>query len=239
MTAATVELLGSDASVPATIVAPTNPPWGAIIVVQEAFGVDDHIVDVCQRFAAAGCLAIAPQLFHRDGVNALPHDIERVQPHLARLSVTGIDADIVAAREYLAVQGFSAGATGIVGFCMGGSVALFEAAEHRFGAAVTFYGGGLATGRFGFPPLIDVAPRLQSPWLGVFGDLDPSIPVDHVELLRSAAATAQVPTSIVRYAHAGHAFHCDARPDRYHEPSAKDAWTKTIDWFARYLEPAA
>jgi carboxymethylenebutenolidase len=69
----------------------------------------------------------------------------------------------------------------------------------------------------------------------LYGDLDPSIPVDEVEALRVAAAAAQVPTMVVRYAEAGHGFHCDGRPDAYHEGAAKDAWTKTLDWFARYL----
>jgi len=210
-------------------------------VVQEAFGVDDHIVDVCGRFAALGYLAVAPHLFHRDGVNALPHDLAIVRRYMDNLTADGVIADITEAREYLISQGFSTQQIGIVGFCMGGSVTLVSAVKLSFGAAVTFYGGGLAEGRFGFPPLLDIAAELGCPWLGLFGDLDAGIPVDQVEALRSAAAKSSSPTSVVRYAEAGHAFHCDARPDRYHEASARDAWQKAVDWFDRYLEqrPAA
>jgi carboxymethylenebutenolidase len=84
-------------------------------------------------------------------------------------------------------------------------------------------------------PLVELAPGLQTPWLGLFGDEDQGIPVDQVEALRTAVATAPVPTEIVRYPAAGHGFHCDARPDSYHEASAQDAWGRTLDWFERYL----
>ena len=125
--------------------------------------------------------------------------------------------------------------TGIVGFCMGGSITCAVAAEDAYGAAVTYYGSGVHKGRFGFAPLAELAPHLGSPWLGLYGDLDPGIPIEQVEDLRSAAATAPVPTAVVRYAEAGHGFHCDARPASYHEQSAKDAWVRTLDWFERYL----
>jgi carboxymethylenebutenolidase len=100
---------------------------------------------------------------------------------------------------------------------------------------VTFYGGGVAEGRFGMPPLVELAPGLETPWLGLFGDEDQGIPIDQVETLRQAAATAPVPTEIVRYQGAGHGFHCDARPDSYHQASAEDGWRRTLEWFGRYL----
>jgi carboxymethylenebutenolidase len=228
-------LPGPDGPVPADEVIPDEPVRGAVIVLQEAFGVNDHIVDVCRRFAAVGYRSIAPHLFHRDGVNALPYDVELALPHMANLTADGIRADLTAAREHLAGQGLSLSLTGIVGFCMGGSVTCAVAAEDAYGAAVTFYGSGMHKGRFGFRPLVELAPQLRAPWLGLYGDLDPGIPVDQVEDLRSAAATAHVPTAIVRYAKAGHGFHCDARPANYHEASAKDAWMRTLDWLERYL----
>ena len=79
------------------------------------------------------------------------------------------------------------------------------------GAAVTFYGGGVTEGRFGFPPLVEEATRLGAPWLGLYGDLDQGIPVDDVEQLREAAAGSGQTTGIVRYPEAGHGFHCDQR----------------------------
>ena len=79
--------------------------------------------------------------------------------------------------------------------------------------------------------MLDLAPGLQTPWLGLFGDQDQGIPVVDVERLREAVAAAGVPTEIVRYPGAGHGFHCDARPEAYHEPSAGDAWARTLAWF--------
>ncbi len=233
----TLSLPGPDGPVPAAEVIPGGAVRGAVVVLQEAFGVNDHIVDVCERFAAVGYRAVAPQLFHRDGVNTLPYAIEVALPHMANLTADGIRADLAAVREHLASDGLPLSLTGIVGFCMGGSITCAIAAEDAYGAAVTFYGSGMHKGRFGFRSLVELAPLLRSPWLGLYGDLDPGIPIDQVEDLRSAAATAHVPTAIVRYAEGGHGFHCDARPANYHEASAKDAWVRTLDWLDRYLAP--
>ncbi|MHB8341157.1 MAG: dienelactone hydrolase family protein, partial [Mycobacteriales bacterium] len=131
---------------------------------------------------------------------------------------------------HLAAAGFGPQRTCIVGFCMGGTVSFLAAARYQLGAAVTFYGGGVSAGRFGLPSLVDMAPGLKTPWLGLYGDLDQGIPVEQVESLRDAIAKAPVPTEIVRYPEAGHGFHCDAR-DSYHQPSAGDAWQRTLDWF--------
>jgi carboxymethylenebutenolidase len=232
-----LQLQGPDGPVPADEVIPDGPVRGAVIVLQEAFGVNDHIVDVCRRFATVGYRAVAPHLFHRDGVTALPYDIELALPHMANLTADGIRDDLAAVREHLAAQELTLSLTGIVGFCMGGSITCAVAAEHAYGAAVTFYGSGMHKGRFGFRPLVELAPLLRSPWLGLYGDLDPGIPIDQVEDLRSAAATAHVPTAVVRYAEGGHGFHCDARPANYHKASATDAWGRTLDWLGRYLAP--
>jgi carboxymethylenebutenolidase len=211
---------------------------GAVVVVQEAFGVNDHIADVARRFAAEGYHAVAPQLFHRDGVNEISYDdLPTAKAHMANFTPEGIREDIGATLKHLAFQGFAAPSIGIVGFCMGGSISLVAACDHALGAAVTFYGGGIVEGRFGFPGLASLAPTLRTPWLGLFGDHDQTIPSEQVELLRGEAAKSSVPTNIVRYAEAGHGFHCDARPAAYHEASAKDAWVKTLDWLTRYLSP--
>ena len=92
-----------------------------------------------------------------------------------------------------------------------------------------------ATGRFPqFPPLIDEVPALAVPWLGLFGDLDESIPVDDVEILRAALEATAVDTEVVRYGDADHGFHCDQRPS-YHQAAAHDAWARTLAWFAAHL----
>jgi carboxymethylenebutenolidase len=224
---------------PLSIRHPAENTVGGVVVVQEAFGVTDHIEDVCQRLADAGWLAVAPHMFHRTGDPVLGHsDFEAVRPHMGALTAEGIHADVDAALAYIEGAGFPAEAAGIVGFCMGGSVALATAAHRQLGGAVTFYGGGVSQGRFGFPPLMELAPQLRTPWLGLFGDLDQSIPVEDVEALRAAAATAPVPTEVVRYAEAGHGFNRDGS-DAHHPESAVDAWQSMLDWFARYLTTGA
>ena len=220
---------------PLTVVEPTSAPAHAVVVVQEAFGVNDHIADITARFAAAGYLAVAPHLFHRQGDPTFGYDeLDQVMPVMQQLTSEGILADVDAALSRISSAGIAPAATGIVGFCMGGTVALVTAARRDVGAAVTFYGGGVAAGRFGFPPLVDVAPQLGAPWLGLYGDLDQGIPVADVERLRDAAATSGQPTEVVRYPDAGHGFHCDARAS-YHEPSAHDAWQRTLAWFGEHL----
>jgi carboxymethylenebutenolidase len=220
---------------PLSINEPGSTPQAGVVVIQEAFGVNDHIEDICARVAKEGYLAVAPHLFHRTGDPKLGYgDFGEVMPHMKALTQEGILADVDAALSHLAGQGIPASRVGIVGFCMGGTVSLIVDAERQLGAAVTFYGGGVREGRFGFPALVDVAPKIQAPWLGLFGDLDQGIPVDDVEALRAAAATSGQPSEVVRYPDAGHGFNCDRR-DSYHEPSATDAWRRTLDWFASYL----
>jgi carboxymethylenebutenolidase len=209
---------------------------GAVIVLQEAFGVNDHIEDVTRRFAHAGYRAVAPHLFHRSGDPVLDYgNFEKILPHMQALTEAGLLEDLDLTLAHLHDAGFAAPRVGVVGFCMGGSVTFLAAARRALGAAVTYYGGGVAEGRFGMPSLVEMAPGLMTPWLGLYGDEDQGIPVDQVEALRAASATASVPTDIVRYPDAGHGFHCDARADSHHEPSAADAWRRTLDWFGHHL----
>lgn len=216
-----------------------GPPKGGVVVVQEAFGVNDHIEDVCRRFADEGWLAVAPHLFHRTGDPKLGYgDMSQVMPHMQQLTVEGVLDDMDAALTYLAEAGVPADRIGVVGFCMGGTVTLITGARRDVGATVTFYGGGVKEGRFGFPPLVEEATRLRAPWLGLYGDLDQGIPAPDVEELRGAAASSSAPTEIFRYPDAGHGFHCDQR-ESYHAPSARDAWQRTQAWFDRHLLPAA
>ena len=225
----TLSVTGADGPVPIYEAAPDGPPRGGVVVVQEAFGVNDHIEDVTRRFAAEGYLAVAPHLFHRSGDPVLPYDdISQVMPHMKALSERAILGDVDAALQRLEAKGVGAQRAAIVGFCMGGTVTTVVAARRELGAAVSFYGGGLAEGRFGSPALLELAPQLRTPWLGLYGDEDPSIPVEQVEQMRAAAAGSSVPTEVVRYPGAQHGFHCDQRPDSYDEASARDAWARTL-----------
>jgi len=232
----TVELDTPDGAMACYEARPATESTRAVIVIQEAFGVNDHIQDVTRRFAEAGYHAVAPHLFHRAGGGTAPYgDFAKVIPLYEGLTDDGILMDVDAARAHLRRAGFDDDHTGIAGFCFGGRVTFLVALENALGAAVGFYGGGIVTQRFPqFPTLIERVSELKTPWLGLFGDADEGIPVEDVEKLRTALVDAPVACEIVRYPEAEHGFHCDVR-DSYHEQSAKDAWGRTLAWFEQHL----
>jgi carboxymethylenebutenolidase len=220
--------------------APSGEARGAVIVVQEAFGVNGHIQDVAGRLAKEGWYAAAPEFFHRAGAEPVaPYDdFSKVMALYDGLDQAGTLRDVDATLDLLHGHGFEDGSIGAVGFCWGGHVSFLIAARRQLGASVGFYGGGIASaGHFqGFPPLIDEAATLKTPWLGLFGDLDGSIPVDDVEALRAALESAPVDHEIVRYPQADHGFHCDARPGSYNADAAKDGWTRALSWFEAHVK---
>lgn len=222
----------ADGSMELYEVEPQSHVRGAVVVIQEAFGVNDHIRDVTRRLAAAGYHAVAPALFHRAGGGTGSYDdFATVLPLFEGLDDDGILMDVDAAVAHVGAAGYGLHQTGVVGFCMGGRVSFLVAAERALGAAVGFYGGGIVHARFPqFPALVDRVPKLQTPWLGLFGDQDGSIPVEDVEALRVAFDDAPVDTEIVRYPDADHGFHCDVRP-AFHPEAAADAWARTLAWF--------
>lgn len=209
----------------------------AVIVIQEAFGVNEHIRDVTDRFAAAGYYAVAPELFHREGSPEVAYDnFPDAMAVMAQLNAEGIAHDLDAAAAFLAAAGFSPATTGIVGYCMGGTVSFIAATRGIVGAAASFYGGGIEAGRFGFAPLLELAPGLRASWIGLYGDLDKGIPVEQVEALRAAAASSGQATDIVRYPEAEHGFHCGGRPGVFRAADAADAHRRTLAFFAEHLK---
>jgi carboxymethylenebutenolidase len=233
--ATTVTLKTADGDMALYDAQPEGEARAGVIVVQEAFGVNGHIEDVTRRVAAAGYRAVAPHLFHRTGDPVIDYgDYEKLMPQFAGLSEAGILNDLDAAIAHLGEAGLPSPRIGVVGFCMGGTVAFLAAVSRPVGAAVTFYGSGVTEGRFGMGSMVELTPRLQAPWLGLYGDDDQGIPVDQVEALRGALAAAPVDAEIVRYAGAGHGFHCDMRSD-YHPEAATDAWRRTLEWFGKHL----
>ncbi len=216
---------------------PDGPPRGGVIVIQEAFGVNAHIEDVARRFANEGWHALAPHLFHRAGDPVVPYgDMAAAMEHTRALTGDGLLTDADACLAHFEANGIAARRVAVVGFCMGGTATFFLAVSRPLGAAATFYGGGITESRWpGVTAPVEAARDLQTPWLGLFGDLDQGIPVEAVERLREAVSAAGVATEVVRYADAGHGFHCDARPQSYHEASAKDAWSRTLAWFDTHV----
>jgi carboxymethylenebutenolidase len=232
----TITIATPDGAMPAFEASPGGAANGGILVVHEGFGVTPHIEGIARRLADAGWYAVAPSFFHRQGSPVAAYDdLASVMPIMKELTAAGITTDITSTIAHLEASGFAAPRIGVVGFCMGGTVSFRAATLARLGAAVTFYGGGVAEGRFGLPSLIDQAPNLQTPWLGLYGDLDQGIPSHDVEQLRAAVAAAPLPAEIIRYPDADHGFNCDDRPAVYNAVAAAQAWAAALDWFDRYL----
>ncbi|MBV8949876.1 MAG: dienelactone hydrolase family protein [Actinobacteria bacterium] len=216
--------------------APDGEARRAVVVIQEAFGVNEHIRDVATRFAKEGYRAIAPALFHRTGGGTAAYDdYAKVMPMMQALTDDGILADVDTVLAHLHDEGFTDDRIGIVGFCLGGRVTFLVGVRRALGAAVGFYGGGIVTPRMpGQTKLVDEAGALQTPWLGLFGDRDQSITIEDVETLRRALDAAKPDHDIVRYADAEHGFFCDKRPS-YNADAAADAWPRALAWFENHL----
>jgi carboxymethylenebutenolidase len=230
-------IIPSSAGFPVYVTGSTDAPK-ALIVIQEGFGVNDHIRSVANRFTDDNYFVVAPHLYHRSGSPEIPYeDIDAAIAQMATVTKDGLTNDLNATTDFLAGLGFNPAAIGVVGFCMGGSVALYAATLGTIGAAVSFYGGGISTGRMGLPPLLEVAENLVSPWLGLYGDLDTGIPVSDVEDLRALTDSLPIVTEIVRYPDAGHGFHCDARASAFNEQASRDADDRTREFLDAQLVP--
>ena len=200
---------------------PAGTAKGAIVVIQEIFGVNQHIRALADGFSADGYVAIAPALYDRaeKGVE-LGYDEEGRQSGMAiREKVEWDDAvkDIIAAREAVA----DAGKVGIVGYCYGGTVTWLGACKGGFDAAVGYYGGGIHT-------MLDL--DAGCPVQLHFGEKDQGIPLENVDKIRAAKSDVD----IYVYDDAGHGFVCDERAS-YSETATSEARTRTLDFFASNL----
>ncbi|HEY6866826.1 MAG TPA: dienelactone hydrolase family protein [Candidatus Eisenbacteria bacterium] len=219
------------------------PRVPAVVVVQEAYGVNGHIRDVCDRFAREGYLAVAPELFHREGrgVEVPYSDMESALRHLRVLTNEGLEMDLAAAFQHARSRSeVRPGEVGIVGFCVGGLAAFIAACRLAPDATVSFYGGGIARPRpqFKLQPVLREARGIRAPILCLFGAEDQGIPPEDVAAIRDALDGIQAAHEVVVYPGAGHAFFSDARPS-YHAPSAADAWRRTLDWLGRHVRRGA
>lgn len=210
-----------------------------VVVIQEAFGVSDHIRDVCGRFAAQGYVALAPELFHRQGggVEIAYGDMPGAMAALAGLTNPGLEVDVGAALARLrTLPDVAPRRVGVVGFCVGGLAAFIAACRLDPAATVSFYGGGIVRERprLHFQPVLGEAPRIRAPLLCLFGAEDQGIPAADVEAIHAALDRLPVAHEVVVYPGAGHAFFNDMRPN-YHAPSAADAWLRTLAWLDAHL----
>jgi dienelactone hydrolase len=206
-------------------------PAGAVLVVQEAFGLNGHIRRVAERVAGEGWVALAPDLYWRGGpsrtasYDELPAAITLMQSVSDRQLVD----DVRAAADWLDAQPFvRAGRLGITGFCMGGRVSYLAACElgPRITACAPFYGGGMP---------VEKTAGLAAPVLAFFGEKDPWIPPERVQALRDAARAHGKAVDVVVYPGADHGFFCDERGS-YDAAAAADAWRRLVAFFHRHLD---
>jgi carboxymethylenebutenolidase len=216
-------------------------PGPGVLVFMEIFGVNAHIRDVTERVAREGYVALAPDYFHRTGPGLeLGYDDAGMQEgmkHLMRLTADGMLADARDAVAYLGARPDVRGAKlGALGFCIGGHMTYLTACTTDIAAAASFYGGGIAgpQGPGGGPSTLSRTPGLQGRLVALFGGRDQLIPNDQVEAIRAALKQQGGPHEVVVYPDADHGFFCDQRAS-YHEPSARDAWTRVKRLFSEAL----
>ena len=227
--------------VPAFYAAPagkTNLP--VILVVQEIFGVHEYIADTARRFAKAGYLAIAPELYARQGDPGSYSEIAKLLSEIvAKVPDTQVMADLDAAVAWAGAHGGNTRKVGVTGFCWGGRVAwLYAAHSKNVKAAVAWYGRLVGTPSALNPkhPL-DLAASLKAPVLGLYGGQDSGIALTTVNQMKDALAEAAQKgnaaaraSEFVVYPGASHAFHADYRPS-YDQKAAADGFKRALDWF--------
>ena len=206
-----------------------------VVVVSEIFGVHEHIADVARRFAKLGYLAVAPELFVRQGDAKAPSDVSTLLATIiSKVPDAQVMADIDAGIAWATANGGDPARLAITGFCWGGRITwLYAAHNPALKAGVAWYGrlvGATSPLQPAFP--IDLVDRLRAPVLGLYGGADTGIPLDSVERLKAALAhgsDAARRSQFVVYPHAQHAFHADYRPN-YDEAAARDGWQRCLDW---------
>jgi carboxymethylenebutenolidase len=202
-------------------------PHPGLLVFQEAFGVNHHIRNVCERFAAEGYVAIAPELFHRTappGFEGSYTDFPSIMPHYQAVTTETAEADIRSAYDWLRSNAqVKAGEISSVGFCMGGRVSFIANSVVALRAAVSFYGGGIA------PALLDRAAKLQAPSLFIWGGLDKHITAEHRRAVTEAVSEQKKIYVNAEFSRADHGFFCDERA-AYEPHSAKQAWALTLEF---------
>ena len=232
-----VKVTVKDGVIPAYRAQPDKKgPFPVVLVVQEIFGVHEHIKDLCRRLAKKGYLAVAPALYARQGdVSNLTDIQEIIAKVVSKVPDEQVMSDLDATVDWAKKSGDGdTSRLGVTGFCWGGRIVwLYSAHRKDLKAGVAWYGRlvGQADELHPKHPL-DIAGELNAPVLGLYGGADMGIPNDTVEKMRAALKAAKKPSEIELYPNTPHGFNADYRPS-YREKEAKDAWQKMLDWFAK------
>jgi carboxymethylenebutenolidase len=239
LTAGEVQIPVGKEYIPAYMAMPAQgQAFPTILVIQEIFGVHEHIKDVCRRFAKAGYLAIAPELYHRQGdVTKLKDNKEIFSQVVSKVADAQVMGDLDAAVAWADATGFgNTGKLGITGFCWGGRITwLYTAHNPNVKAGVAWYGRLIGDKNAMTPSNpIDHVASINAPVLGLYGGADAGIPNNTVEQMNAALKKAGKPSMIHLYPDTPHAFHADYRPS-YRKDQAADGWKRATDWFKRHL----
>jgi carboxymethylenebutenolidase len=196
-----------------------------VIVIQEWWGLVDHIKDVCDRFAAEGYVALAPDFYHGKTAKS-PDEAGKL---MMAMQIEQAEKDLRGAIQYLLNHEAATGdKVGIIGFCMGGALALYAATRNsQVGACVVFYGG--------HPKVKPDLPNLQAPMLGIYAERDGFVTPDSVRDLERQLKELGKSVEMHIYPNVDHAFFNDQRPEIYNEKAAQDSWRRVIQFFAKHL----
>ena len=211
----------------------TNLP--VVLVVQEIFGVHEYIADTCRRFAKAGYLAIASELYARQGDPTKYGEIGKLIAEVVnKVPDAQVMADLDGAVKWAGANGGDISKVAVTGFCWGGRITWLYAAQGPVKAGVAWYGRLVGTANELTPKNpIDVAASLRAPVLGLYGEKDTGIPLDTVDKMKTALAAgnaASKASQFVVYPDAPHAFHADYRPS-YRKEAAEDGFKRALEWF--------
>lgn len=233
-----IKIPTADGPIPAYRAMPAEgKAFPVVLVVQEIFGVHEHIKDVCRRLANRGYLALAPELYARQGDVSKLSTIDEIRDKVvSKVPDAQVMADLDAAVAWAKASGKGVvDKLGITGFCWGGRMVwLYAAHNPRLKAGVAWYGrlaGPVSELQPKHP--IDVAASLKAPVLGLYGGADPGIPNETVAQMRQALSSAKSPSEIVLYPETPHGFYADYRPS-YRKEQALDGWNRLQEWFKKH-----
>ena len=233
-----VKIPVADGDIPAYRAMPDKGrSFPVVLVVQEIFGVHEHIKDVCRRFAKLGHVAVAPELYSRQGdVSKITNINDIISKVVSKVPDAQVMSDLDAAAAW--AKKASKGETGklaITGFCWGGRIVwLYSAHNPQLKAGVAWYGRLVGAPDELHPKHpVDLAAQLKAPVLGLYGGKDTGIPQDTVEKMRAAIKAVYGKSEIIVYPEAGHGFNADYRPG-YDKQAAQDGWNRLKQWFKKY-----
>jgi len=238
LTAGEVKIPVSDGEIPAYRAMPQKgSSFPVVLVVQEIFGVHEHIKDMCRRFAKIGYVAVAPELYARQGdVSKITNINDIISQVVSKVPDAQVMSDLDAAVAWTKKSSKGdANKLGITGFCWGGRIVwLYAAHSSQLKAGVAWYGRLVGAPDELHPTHpVDIAAQLKAPVLGLYGGKDTGIPQDTVEKMRAAVKAAGGKSEIVVYPDAGHGFNADYRPG-YDKNAAEDGFRRLREWFKKY-----